>query len=68
MTPGKRLLLGVATLLCLAGCTTLEDKEAQLEFERLRQRTLTPQGDRILPLFGPESSPQDADRSAVARR
>jgi hypothetical protein len=53
-----RLLL--AALLLAVGCSGAGEKEAQLEFERLRRRPNLPQGDRLLPSFDPDSSSDDA--------
>lgn len=58
----RRLLLGLASLLCLAGCQGIGEKEAQLEFEKLRQRTISPQGDRLQPDFERKSTSAEARR------
>ena len=42
------------TLLLIAGCVGHGDKEAQLEFERLRQRTTPFHTDPFRPDFGTE--------------
>lgn len=46
----RGLLLGAA-LLTVAGCTIIDDHEAQIEYEKLRQRPISPHGDRVLPAF-----------------
>src|SRR4051812_31045727 len=60
MTRTLQLLLGVVCAVCLAGCQGVGEKEAQLEFERLRQRTITPKGDRLQPNLGMETSSEEA--------
>ena len=52
--------LVLAALLLAAGCTSPGEKEAQLEFERLRARPLLPQGDRVLPTFGNDPVADDS--------
>jgi len=49
----------LALLLSSVGCTSLEEKEAQLEFERLRHTTI-PQQDQVRPDFGRNSSSEEA--------
>lgn len=62
MTNIHRVFLALASLLFLAGCEGIGEKEAQLEFERLRNRTVVPQGDRVGPSFGIEPSSAEVHR------
>lgn len=57
--------IALASLLFLAGCEGIGEKEAQLEFERLRHRTITPQGDRVCPSFGIEPTSAEVHRRAL---
>jgi hypothetical protein len=52
--------LSLLVLLLPMGCTGIGEKEAQLEFERLRESTITPQGDPVLPNFGIDPSSEES--------
>lgn len=54
----------LASVLFLVGCEGIGEREAQSEFERLRNRTIPPQGDRFLPSFRIEPSSAEVRRSA----
>ena len=49
----------LAALLSAVGCASYDDTAERAEFEKLRNRPLTPQGDRVLPSL--ESSPASDD-------
>jgi hypothetical protein len=53
-------LFVLSLILLGAGCTAVEEREAQLEFERLQRQPGTPQGDRVIPAIGDESSSEEA--------
>ncbi len=46
----------------LAGCTSIEDKEAQVEFERLRRQAAPCERDSAIPDFGTEPPSQQVLR------
>lgn len=60
-----RLLPLALLLLLVAGCAEIGETEAQLEFERLRRRTITPSHERILPEF--KSEPRGTGSPEFAR-
>jgi len=63
-----RLIRTLCTRLCLAalllgaGCAGVGEKEAQLEFERLRRGPSLPQGDSVLPIFGTDPAADESLR------
>ena len=51
-------LLSAGCFLFAVGCAGVDDSREQSEFEELRKRPL-PQGDRLLPSFEKDSSPEE---------
>ena len=56
------LFLIAGLVLLVAGCAIPGSDQTQLEFERLRERTTTPEEDKILPDFGTDSWTEEAVR------
>ena len=54
--------LFAALLLLVAGCASPDSIQSQLEFERLREQTTTPEEDKILPDFGTDPWTEEANR------
>jgi hypothetical protein len=48
----RTLLLLAGLLLLPAGCTSPGSDQSQREFERLRESTIIPEEDKVLPDFG----------------
>ena len=47
-------------LLLVAGCVSPDRVRSQLEFERLREQTTTPEEEKILPEFGADPWTEEA--------
>lgn len=58
-----RLILAAVALISAVGCATIDDHEAQAEYEKLRSHPNSSLQDPILPVF--DSSPTDPDELAV---
>jgi hypothetical protein len=60
----RSLLLSLiaAVPLLFAGCAKPGSLQAELEFERLREETTTPEADKILPDFGTDPWTEEALR------
>jgi hypothetical protein len=56
------LPLFAALLLLVAGCASPGSIQSQREFERLREQTITPEEDKILPDFGTDPWTEEALR------